>query len=117
MPVMITAPLRTLSALSAPALQRVIAQSLGLAAAVFALLWLAVELLLVRLHLFAWWPLDWLADALGGLAVLGLSWLLFPAVSTLIMSFFLERVATEVEALDYPGNGPPRRRRRPSPRR
>ena len=38
-----------------------------------------------------------------------LSWLLFPAVVTLVMGFFLERVAGAVEALDYPGRGPPRR--------
>jgi uncharacterized protein involved in cysteine biosynthesis len=40
--------------------------------------------------------------------VLGLTWLLFPAVVTLIMSFYLERVAAAVEAADYPGRGPPR---------
>jgi uncharacterized protein involved in cysteine biosynthesis len=46
---------------------------------------------------------------LGGLGVLLLTWLLFPAVVTLIMGFYLERVAAAVEALDYPGRGPPRR--------
>jgi CysZ protein len=43
--------------------------------------------------------------------VLVLSWLLFPAVVTAIMSLFLERIAVAVEALDYPGRGPPRRQR------
>ncbi len=105
---MVIALLRALSALSAPPLRRVAAQGLGLAVAVFALLWLAVAAALYRSHLFAWRPLDWLVDLLGGLAVLGLSWLLFPAVVTLIMSFFLERVAAAVESCDYPGNGPPR---------
>jgi uncharacterized protein involved in cysteine biosynthesis len=52
--------------------------------------------------------LNWLVDLLGGLAVLGLTWLLFPAAVTLIMSFYLERVAAAVEAVDYPGRGPPR---------
>jgi CysZ protein len=39
----------------------------------------------------------------------GLSWLLFPAVVTLVIGFFLDRIAGAVEALDYPGKGPARR--------
>jgi uncharacterized protein involved in cysteine biosynthesis len=58
---------------------------------------------------FAWRPLDWLVDLLGTLAVMALSWLMFPAVVTLVMGFFLERIAGAVEALDYPGQGPARR--------
>jgi CysZ protein len=38
-----------------------------------------------------------------------LSWLLFPAVLTMIMGFFLERVAAAVESLQYPGRGLSRR--------
>jgi CysZ protein len=105
---MVTALLRALSALAAPPLRRVVAQGVGLAAASFALLWLAVAAALYHAHLFAWRPLDWLVDVLGGLAVLGLTWLLFPAVVIVIMSLFLDRVAAAVEALDYPGRGPPR---------
>jgi len=44
---------------------------------------------------------------MGGLAVLALSRLLFPAMAMLIMCFFCERIAA-VEALDYPGYDPPR---------
>jgi CysZ protein len=50
-----------------------------------------------------------LCSSLGVGSVLVLSWLLFPALVTMIMGFFLERVAAAVEALDYPGRGPPRR--------
>jgi len=46
-----------------------------------------------------------------GDVVSSLSWLLFPAAVTAIMSFFLDRIAATVEALDYPGRGPPRRQR------
>jgi CysZ protein len=56
-----------------------------------------------------WRPLNWLIDLLGVVGVFALGWLLFPAVLTMIMGFFLERVATAVEARDYPGRGPPRR--------
>lgn len=106
---MVAALVRALCALSAPPLRRVVALGLGLAVLTFALLWLAVAAALYDSTFFAWRPLDWLVDLLGGLAVLALSWLLFPAVVTLIMGFFLERIAAAVEALDYPGQGPPRR--------
>jgi CysZ protein len=72
-------------------------------------LWLAIAAILYHTALFAWGPLNWIVNLLGGLAVLVLSWLLFPAVVTLIMGFYLERVAAAVEALDYPWRGPPRR--------
>jgi uncharacterized protein involved in cysteine biosynthesis len=107
---MLTALLRAFMALGAPALRRVVGLGLGLAALSFALLWLAAAAVLYDAARFAWRPLDWLVEALGGLAVLALSWLLFPAVVTLSMGFFLDRVAAAVEALDYPQKGPPRRR-------
>ena len=90
-------------------MRRIVARSLWLAALTFAVLWLTVAGLLYNTAFFAWRPLNWLVDLMGGLAVLALTWLLFPAVATLIMSFFFERIAAAVEALDYPGRGPPRR--------
>ena len=107
---MLTALLRALMALGMPALRRVVTLGFGLAALIFALLWLATAAVLYDAARFAWRPLDWLVEVLGGLAVLALSWLLFPAVVTLSMGFFLDRVAAAVEALDYPQKGPPRRR-------
>ena len=107
---MLTALLRAFIGLGAPALRRIVALGLGLAALSFALLWFAAAAALHDAARFAWRPLNWLVEALGGLAVLALSWLLFPAVVTLILGLFLDRVAAVVEALDYPGKGPPRRR-------
>ena len=106
---MVAALLRSVAALSMPSLRRVVALGLGLSALSFALLWLAVAAALYSTALFAWRPLGWLVELVGGLAVVGLSWLLFPAVVTLIIGFFLDRVAAAVETLDYPGKGPPRR--------
>jgi CysZ protein len=100
---------RAVSALSMRPLQRVLALSLALAVLSFALLWFGIAGVLYDTAFFGWRPLNWLLDLLGGLAVLVLTWLLFPAVVTLIMSLFLERVAVAVEACDYPGRGPPRR--------
>jgi CysZ protein len=102
---------RAIAALTLPPMRRVVTLSLGLAALTFAGLWIAVASLLYNAAFFEWRLLNWVVDVLGGLAVLVLSWLLFPAVVTAIMSFFLERVAATVEALDYPERGPPRRQR------
>jgi uncharacterized protein involved in cysteine biosynthesis len=81
---------------------------LGLAVLTFVMLWAAVALAVDEWVRFAWRPLDWIADSLGGLAALALTWLLFPAVVTLMVGFFVERIAAAVEQTDYPGRGPPR---------
>jgi uncharacterized protein involved in cysteine biosynthesis len=106
---MFAALCHAVSALSMPPLRRVVALSLALAVFTFAVLWAGIAGFLYDTAFFGWRPLNWLLNVLGGLAVLALTWLLFPAVVTLIMSFFLERVAATVEARDYPGRGPPRR--------
>ena len=102
---MVTALLRSFAILFAPPARRVVALSLGLAILVFAVLWLAVAAVLYHTALFEWRALNWLVDLLGGLGVLVLSWLIFPAVVTMIMGFYLERVAAAVEALDYSWRG------------
>jgi CysZ protein len=105
---MLAALFRAVAALSLPPLRRVVAISLGLAVASFILLWIGVATLVDHVNWFAWAPLHWLVDLLGAVAVLFLSWLLFPAVTTIIASFFLDSVAGTVEALDYPGQEPAR---------
>jgi CysZ protein len=105
---MVSAFMRALADLSSPALRRVVALGLIIAMACFAVLWTAVAVALGQSTFFDWQPLDWLVHLLGALAVLVLSWLLFPAVVTIVMGFFLERVAAAVEARNYPGIGPPR---------
>jgi CysZ protein len=105
---MVSAFMRALADLSAPALRRVVWLGLVIAMACFAVLWTAVAVALGQSTFFTWQPLDWLAHLLGALAVLVLSWLLFPAVVTIVMGFFLERVAAAVETRNYPGMGPPR---------
>jgi len=107
---MLIALCRALAELSTPPLRRVVALSLGLGVLSFALVWIGVALVLDNSAWFGWAPLDWLSGILGGLvAVLLLSWLLFPAIVTMIMGLFLDRVAAAVEARDYPGRAPARR--------
>ncbi|HEV8680131.1 MAG TPA: EI24 domain-containing protein [Stellaceae bacterium] len=105
---MLVALFRAVVALSLPELRRIVGLSLGLAVASFVVLWVAVGFALHTGARFAWWPLDWAVEVLGALAVLVVSWLLFPAVLTMVMGFFLDRVAGVVETRDYPGRGPPR---------
>jgi CysZ protein len=105
---MLNALMRAAAQVFTPPLRRIVGISLALALAALALSWLAAGFFLYRMAA-GWGTLGWLVELLGGIAVLGLTWLLFPAIVTLVMSFYLDRVAAAVEALDYPGRGPPRR--------
>src|ERR1044071_8108490 len=100
-PAMVTALLRAFADLSSPALRRVVALGMVLAILILAALWTGVAIALDHTRLFGWGPLDWAVDLLGAVAVIALSWLVFPAVATLVMGFFLERVAGAVEARNY----------------
>jgi CysZ protein len=106
---MLVALLRALAALPEPRLRRAMGLGLSVAVAVVAALWLSIGALLHHGTAGLWWPLAWALDVLGGLGVLVLTWLLFPAVVTLAMGLFLEQVAAAVEARDYPGRVAPRR--------
>jgi CysZ protein len=106
---MVSALLRAFADLSAPPVRRLTMLGLALALASFIGVWTVVAVLLARTALFEWGPLNWLVDVLGGLAVVVVSWLVFPAVVTIVMGFFLERIAAAVETLHYPGSSPARR--------
>jgi CysZ protein len=105
-PKMLTALIRGVEEVFTPPLRRVVVLSLALALASFAALWFGLAILVHNTSVFGWWPLDWLINLLGAFAILLLSWLLFPAVVTLVMGFYLDRVAAAVEARDYPGLEP-----------
>jgi uncharacterized protein involved in cysteine biosynthesis len=105
---MLVALIRAFNDLFAPALRRIVGLSLGLTVASLVALWILVAVALDHSALFGFRPLQWAVDLLGTLAVIVLSWLLFPAVATLVTGFFLDRIAAAVESRDYPGRGPPR---------
>jgi CysZ protein len=98
----------TLGDLFSSPLRRVIALSLAIAIATFIILWIVVAFALGHLPTVGWRVVNWLIDLVGAVGVLLLSWLLFPAVVTMIMGLFLERVAAAVEVVHYPDRGPPR---------
>ena len=106
---MVSALLHAFADVSSPAVRRFTVLGLALALSSFIVVWTAIAILLARTALFEWGPLNWLVDILGGMAVLVISWLIFPAVVTIVMGFFLDQIAGAVEAMHYPDRGPARR--------
>lgn len=94
--------LKAISQLRDAAIRRIVWLSLLIAAGIFALLWTAMGFVITRTTLFQAGWLEGIVDVLGGLAAVVLTWLLFPAVVTLAMGFFLENVAETVERRYYP---------------
>jgi CysZ protein len=72
------------------------------------LLWIMVGALLASFGPSGAW-LHWIVIILGHLATGVLVWILFPSVSGLVMSLFLDEVARAVEARRYPALAPPPR--------
>lgn len=70
---------------------------------------LGAALLLSRLHLAGIPWLDTVVEVAGSLATLVLAWALFPAMTMLILGFFLDRVVAAVERRHYPELPPARR--------
>ena len=112
---MISSFSKAVSQISDPAFRRVVLLGIAGSVAVFAaswfiLGWVLENLDLPVLDLWVWeYDLDRIKDVFGGIAVLAMTWLLFPAVVTLIVSFFLEDIAGAVDRRHYPALGEPRR--------
>lgn len=106
---MLTAFARAIAQLGDPAFRRPLLLGLAGALAIFAGLWAALWLVLTRTQLFANTWLDGALDALGGLAAIVLTFLLYPAVAAGVMALFLDSAVDAVEARHYPGLPPPRR--------
>lgn len=105
--------------LTDPRLRRVVWIGVLGSLAIFVVLWFSLGLLTGALDWtqipYIGWLFDWLGDAaawLGGLvfmaSILVVSFILFPAVVTIIVGFFLEDVIGAVEARHYPGLPPAR---------
>ena len=92
---------------------------LGLAgsATVFFALWFAIGFLIFSTEIYNFYgilgifnyALEWVTDIFGFAAVLFLSWMFFPSVVSLVVSFFLEDAAQVVEEKYYPTLTQPRR--------
>lgn len=93
---------------SEPRQRRRLLISIGLAIVLFVALWSGLSALLLNTKLFDFWVFDAAIDLLGGIAAIVLTWLLFPAISTALLSLFLDGVVEDVEARYYPGRPPAR---------
>jgi len=111
--------LKAAAQLGDPKLRGVLWSSTLLSLLVFAALWLGLWYAAGSVPAdavpgFAWLSeklgqgFDWLAGSLYVVAMLALTLMLFPAVVTVIVGFFLERVVLAVEARHYPQLPQPR---------
>jgi CysZ protein len=99
---MVPAFLRGLTILKERTFWRVVWHSLLITTAAFIGLYVMVWVVLTQVSVADLWWIDTLVDVLGGLAVLVLTWLLFPAVATVVLSLFIDRIVTAVERQYYP---------------
>jgi CysZ protein len=93
----------------APEQRRALVLSLLLAALLLAVLFLCGGLLLAESRVAGIGWLDALIDVAGSLAAVAVAWLLFPAMTMLILGFFLDGIVASVERRRYPGLEPVRR--------
>lgn len=100
---MLSAFVRAIAQLPDPAIRRVVGRSLAWTLAVFVALYSVVWYGLDHTRLFTNPLIESFVNLLGAFAALGLTWILFPAVSGTIIGLLLERVALAVEARHYPG--------------
>jgi CysZ protein len=99
---MVLAFSRALTLLKERAFWRVLWHGILLTTAAFISLYVIVWAVLAHVSVADIWWIDILVDVVGGLAVLVLTWLLFPAVATLVLGLFIERIITAVETQYYP---------------
>jgi CysZ protein len=88
--------------------RRVLLASLAGTIVLLVALWFGATWLLQLFHYTGLWWIDRPIAILGSAGALFLAWLMFPAMSALVTSFFLDGVAREVERTHYPDLPPPR---------
>jgi CysZ protein len=104
---MVSALIKALLLLKEGTFWRVLWHSLLITIGAFIALYGIVWAVLAHITITDIWWLNALIDLLGGLSVLVLTWLLFPAVATLVISGFVDRVIAAVERRYYPYLPPP----------
>lgn len=105
---MLSAFAKAVADIADPSLRRILWRSLGLTLLLYAALYAACWWLLASTRLAETVWVEWLLDVFGGLAVFAATLLLFPAAVTVVVGFFLEKVAAVVERRHYPDLPPAR---------
>ncbi|MSO92302.1 MAG: hypothetical protein EXQ86_02735 [Rhodospirillales bacterium] len=90
-----------------PRMRGIALRLLGLSVAVLGLLWVSIAYLLANTALFSIGWIDSAVDIFGGVAVLVLTWMLFPGLVSAAAGLFADRIAAAVEARYYPELPPP----------
>lgn len=91
-----------------PAFRRALWRGLGLSAGTLFGLGAILHVGLGMIVVFGIGWIDWFVHALGHLAYVALSWVLFPSVATLAISVFTDEIAEAVEKRHYPSDPPGR---------
>ena len=98
---MISALSKGILQLFEPSTRRMVWITLGASALIFLILLTLIE---IGFQYTAVFQVNWMetvSDTLGRLLTLALTWLLFPAIISAVMSLFLDRIANAVEARHY----------------
>ncbi len=91
-----------------PVFRRVFWRAIALSILVFVALLIGLSQAVDLLPAFDWWVLNGMVKVAAVLGGLGLTWLLFPAVSTIFIAIFLDDIAAAVERRHYPDDPPGR---------
>ena len=89
-----------------PEFRGVLIKSVALAFAVFVVMLTVAMYFLSKFDYFQWKILDTLAQFAGGAGFLLVALILFPALSGVFISLFLDDIATAVEQKHYPADAP-----------
>ena len=103
---MINSFLKSIIQFSDSAFRIVLIKALILSVLVFIFLTGTVWFVLTETNVFSFWFFEIIADTLGGITVIFMVWLLFPAVASFFVTLFLEDIVDAVENRHYP-NDPP----------
>jgi len=110
---MIASYMRAIAQLPDPRLAKIVLQALAVTIVLYVLVYVGagwlIDHLLRRVDIFGWHPLTILTEWLGWIATFILTLMLFPSVTTTMLSFLVEGVARAVELRYYPDLGPARR--------
>jgi uncharacterized protein involved in cysteine biosynthesis len=110
---MIASFAKAIAQLPDPRMARVVLAALAVTIVLYLIVlagvWWLEQHLLYRVDIFGWHPLTMFTEVLGWVATFIVSLMLFPSVTTTMLSFLVESVARAVESRYYPALGPARR--------
>ena len=97
---------KSTSQLLDPSFRSVVVRAMALSVFVFICLTGAVWFVITETSIFSFWLFEMIADSLGGIAIVVITWLLFPAVASFFVTLFLEDIVDAVENRHYPDYPP-----------